>query len=160
MKKNNIILAIVLVAFVLCVILVIGFRLKPTEEEVVNIDLNVLKTNIDTETTFGEMTMQEVDKDILKDTFNINAEMIEEVIGKIPLINVHSSTYVVVKTSTENVSTIKEKFEEYGRNYEEQWRKYLPKEYELVKKRKIGSKGDYVYFIVSDSVEEIVEMIK
>lgn len=160
MKKNNIILAIVLVAFVLCVVLVIGFRLKPTEEEVVNIDLNVLKTNIDTETTFGEMTMQEVDKDILKDTFNINAEMIEEAIGKIPLINVHSSTYVVVKTSTENVSTIKEKFEEYGRNYEEQWKKYLPEEYELVKKRKIGSKGDYVYFIVSDSVEEIVEMIK
>lgn len=160
MKKNNIILAIVLVAFVICVTLVIWFRLKPIEEDIVNIDLSVLKSNIDSETTFGQMTMQEVDKDVLGDNFNISREMVEEVIGKIPLINVHSSTYVVVKTSTENVGTIKEKFEEYGRNYEEQWKKYLPEEYELVKKRKIGIKGDYAYFIVSDSAEEIVEMIK
>ena len=104
--------------------------------------------------------MQDVSKEVLRDNFKINDELVEEVVGKIPLINVHSSTYIVAKITTGNAEYVKGKFDEYGRKYEEQWRKYLPEEYELVKKRKIGIKGDYVYFIVSDSADEIVEMIK
>lgn len=161
MKKNNVILAVVLIAFVLCVTLVIYFRINhEQQEEVTNIDLNLLSVNIDNDTTFGDTAMQNIDKEILKSTFDIDEEKIEEVIGKIPLVNVHASTYVVVKATSGNAEYVREKFEEYGRNYEEQWKNYLPEQYELVKKRKIGIKGDYVYFIISDSADEIVEMIK
>lgn len=160
MKKNNIILAIVLIAFVICVALVLYFKLNPKEEVVLSVDLNLLATNIDNETAFGEMTMQSIDKEVLKTTFNIEEENVEEVIGKTPLINVQASTYVIVKATPSNAEYVKQKFEEYGTSYEEQWKKYLPEQYELVKKRKIGIKGDYVYFVVSDSADEIVEMIK
>ncbi|MDO4283498.1 MAG: DUF4358 domain-containing protein [Clostridia bacterium] len=161
MKKNNIILAIVLIAFVICVALVLYFRLNPKEEEeAINIDLNSLAENINSNTEFGEMTMQNVDKVSLKETFDIEEEKVEEVIGKIPFINVHSSMYIIVKANAGETEYIRGKLEEYGLNYEAQWEKYLPEQYELVKKRKIGVKGDYVYFIVSDSADEIVEMIK
>lgn len=161
MKKNNILLGCVLIAFVLCVICIIVTKINtPVEEEITNVDLSVLDININSQTSFGEMTMQEIDKEILKNTFNIDEEKIEEVIGKTPLINVYASTYVIVKVTETNAEYVKEKFEEYGNLYEKQWENYLPEQFELVKKRKIGIKGDYVYFIVSDSSDEIVNMIK
>ena len=42
MKKNNIILAIVLIAFVICVALVLYFKLNPKEEVVLSVDLKLL----------------------------------------------------------------------------------------------------------------------
>lgn len=163
MKKNNIILAIILIAFVACVALVIFFRLdqdRKRDVEVTNIDLTVLRTTIDSETEFGGMSMQSVDKPILLADFQIEEDKVEEVIGKIPFINVYSNMYLIIKATDGNVEMVKEKLETYGKDYEKQWERYLPEQYELVKRRKIGNKGNYVYLVVSDSADEIEEMIK
>ena len=68
--------------------------------------------------------------------------------------------YVIVKATDSNVDNVLNAFQEYGKSYDELWKDYLSEEYELVKNRSIGAKGNYVYFIVSDYSEEIVNLIK
>ena len=68
--------------------------------------------------------------------------------------------YVVIKTDENNLQEVKMSLESYGREYENQWSTYLPDQYELVKSREIGIKGNYVYMIISENPEEIVNMIK
>lgn len=161
MKKSNVILALVLIAFVVCVVIVLAFRLNADKKEAnVNIDLTALNERINTETNFSEMTMQDLDKESLSSLFGIETDKVEEVIGKIPLINVHANMYVVVKATEGNAEYVREKLEEYGTLYEQNWEKYLPEQYELVKQRKIGVQGNYVYFVVSDMANEIVKMME
>ena len=54
----------------------------------------------------------------------------------------------------------KKAFEEYGVAYENIWKDYLAEEYELVKNRKIGNKGNYVYFIIDTYAQDIIDLIK
>ena len=68
--------------------------------------------------------------------------------------------YVIVKTTEGNAENVVNAFKEYGVSYDEMWKDYLAEEYELVKNRQIGAKGNYVYFVVSDYAKEIVELIK
>ncbi len=161
MKKSDVVLTLVLIAFVICVCLAIYFNLNnQNNKEISNIDLETLEENIMSDTVFSDMTLQDIDKSMLKSIFDIDEEKVLEVVGKTPLINIYSSMFVIVKTDNSNAKYIEQKFNEYGLKYEEQWKKYLPEQYELVKKREVGRKGNYVYFIVSDSANEIVNMIK
>ena len=68
--------------------------------------------------------------------------------------------YVIVEATDGNVGNVLSAFEKYGEKYDEMWKDYLTEEYELVKNRKIGQKGNYVYFVVSNYAKNIVDLIK
>ena len=68
--------------------------------------------------------------------------------------------YVIVEVTDGNTNNVINAFKEYGNKYDEMWKDYLAEEYEIVKNRQIGSKGNYVYFIVSDYSKDIIDLIK
>ena len=68
--------------------------------------------------------------------------------------------YVIIKAENEDLQEIKMALESHGTEYEKVWSTYLPDQYELVKNRKIGIKGNYVYMIISENPDKIVELIK
>ena len=103
--------------------------------------------------------MENVDKTVLKDKFGIDENCVLEVIGKLPILNVKSNMYIVVKVTPDQKENVKQKFEEYGLNMEKEWENYLSDEYTKVKERKIGIVGDYVYFIVSSNKDMIVDLL-
>ncbi len=163
MKKTNVILGIVISIFIVCAVtvLVIAVKMNTEKETVpVNVDFELLSSNIEETTNMDSSKMQQITSEDLKSEFNINAEWVNKVIGEKPYVNISSSMYVIIEATDGNVDNIISAFNEYGIKYDEMWKDYLTEEYELVKNRLIGSKGNYVYFIVSDYAKDIVDLIK
>ena len=146
MKKTNIILGII----------------NNTEKETVpvNVDFTALSSNIEEITNMDNTKMQQISIEELQSEFNISPEWIKQVIGVKPYVNVSSSMYVIVEVTDGNTNNVINAFKEYGNKYDEMWKDYLAEEYEIVKNRQIGSKGNYVYFIVSDYSKDIIDLIK
>ena len=154
---------------VLVVIIVIGVAIYfatrqsqqgPSEENNVNIDLQALNTTLSSQTPFNELATMDVTVETLETVLQITADEVDEVIGKMPMINVQASMYIVIKAKDGAVESVKTKVENYGTAYEEQWATYLPEQYELVKQRKIGVKGNYVYLIISENASDLEALIK
>ena len=154
---------------VLVVIIVIGVAIYfatrqsqqgPSEENNVNIDLQALNTTLSSQTPFNELATMDVTVETLETVLQITADEVDEVIGKMPMMNVQASMYIVIKAKDGAVESVKTKVENYGTAYEEQWATYLPEQYELVKQRKIGVKGNYVYLISSENASDLEALIK
>ena len=163
MKKTNIILGIVIAIFVICAIFILANAVinnKPDDTVPVNVDFTALSSEIEESTNFDSSKMKQVTMEDLQSEFLINNEWVKQVIGQRPYVNVTSSMYVIVEVTEGNVDNVVSAFEKFGESYDEMWKNYLTEEYELVKNRKIGAKGNYVYFIVSDYASDIVDLIK
>ena len=154
---------------VLVVIIVIGVAIYfatrqsqqgPSEENNVNIDLQALNTTLSSQTPFNELATMDVTVETLETVLQITADEVDEVIGKMLMMNVQASMYIVIKAKDGAVESVKTKVENYGTAYEEQWATYLPEQYELVKQRKIGVKGNYVYLIISENASDLEALIK
>ena len=126
----------------------------------VTIDLQALNTTFSSQAPFNEMATMDITMETLNTMYQITAEEAEAVIGKMPMMNVQASMYLVIQAKDGAVDSVKTKVENYGTAYEEQWATYLPAQYELVKQRKIGVKGNYVYLIVSENSSELEALIK
>ena len=154
---------------VLVVIIVIGVAIYfatrqsqqgQSEENNVNIDLQALNTTLSSQPPFNELATMDITMDTLSSMYQITADEVDEVIGKMPMMNVQASMYLVIKAKDGAVDSVKTKVENYGTAYEEQWATYLPEQYELVKQRKTGVKGNYVYLIVSENAADLEALIK
>ncbi len=163
MKKTNVILGIVIAIFVICAVFILVNAVMSNKEDdtvPVNIDFAALSSEIEESTNFDSSKMKQITVEDLQNDFSINSEWVKQVIGQRPYVNVTASMYVIVEATDGNVENIVSAFEKYGDSYDEMWKDYLTEEYELVKNRQIGSKGNYVYFIVSDYANDIVDLIK
>ena len=150
-----------LIALVIIIaIVVFCLFISKNKEENVNIDMQALNTTLSSQPPFNELATTDVTVETLEAVLQINADEVEEVIGKMPMMNVQASMYVVIKAKEGAVDSVKTKVENYGTAYEEQWATYLPEQYELVKQRKSGVKGNYVYLIVSENAAELEALIK
>ena len=163
MKKTNIIIAVIIAIFVVCatVILTIApMNNKEKETVPVNVDFEALSANIDETTSFDSTKLQQLTIEDLESEFSISPDWVKQVIGEKPYVNITASMYVIVEATEGNVDNVLNAFEKFGKNYDEVWKDYLTEEYELVKNRQIGAKGNYVYFVVCDYPKNIVDLIK
>lgn len=154
---------------VLVVIIVIGVAIyfattqnqeEPNEENNVNIDLQALNTTLSSQPPYNELATMDITMDTLSSMYQITADEVDEVIGKMPMMNVQASMYLVIKAKDGAVDSVKTKVENYGTAYEEQWATYLPEQYELVRQRRTGVIGNYVYLIVSENAADLEALIK
>lgn len=163
MKKTNVILGVVIALFIViaATILIVAIVSNIPKDTIPdNVDLEALSNSIEEVTNMDNTKMQEITEEELVNDFKIDSSWYEEFIGEKPYLNISASMYVIVKATDGNVENIENAFKEYGNSYDELWNNYLAEEYELVKNRTIGAKGNYVYFVVSDYSKEIVDLIK
>lgn len=149
-------IVVVIAVITICVYL-FGFAGKGGNAKV---NITTVGESIANKEPYSEMAMMDIDKQILTSLYQIDEAMVEEVNGKMPMMNVHATMYVLIKAKDGKVDEVKAKVEEYGKSYEEQWSTYLPDQHELVKNRKVGVKGNVVYMIVSENASEIEKLIK
>lgn len=160
MKKNIIIVISVLLVIVFVIGVLIYINNNKKEIENIFISLEELDKKIKNIDEFDYSKMQDIDKEFATSTFLIDSSKIQDIIGKSPIINTTASMYVIIKAEELNLQEIKMALESYGVEYETQWSNYLPDQYELVKNRQIGIKANYVYMIISENPEKIIELIK
>lgn len=125
-----------------------------------NIDLQKLNETLSQKPPFNEMATMDIDAETLAMAYEINKEDVEEVIGKMPLMNVHASMYLVIKAADGKVEAVKEKVDQYASTQEEMWSTYLPEQYALVQARKSGTVGNYVYLFISENAAELEGLMK
>lgn len=165
MKKRNIILIIISIILVIIIGIVLVVFLNynnstSNKDENISIPLDELDKKIEQTNEFEFLKMNAITDDEASAKFLIDKSKIKNIIGREPIVHTKSGMYVVIQTDLDNIQDVKLALESYGSEYEEQWKTYLPDQYELVKNRKIGVKGNYVYMIVSESPEKILELIK
>lgn len=165
MKKRNIILIIISIILVIIIGIALVVFLNynnstSNKDENISISLDELDKKIEQTNEFEFLKMNAITDDEASAKFLIDKSKIKNIIGREPIVHTKSGMYVVIQTDLDNIQDVKLALESYGSEYEEQWKTYLPDQYELVKNREIGVKGGYVYMIVSESPEKILELIK
>lgn len=158
MKKN--VLITIVVILVVAVLVVGAVVLLNNKKEEKTIDVDVAGQTLANSTPFNELATMDITTEELGSLYGINTENVEKVVGKMPMMNVQASMYLIIQAKEGTVDTVKAELDAYATQYEEQWSTYLPAQYELVKQRKIGVKGNYVYLIVSENSSELEALIK
>lgn len=162
MKNNKLIITsiclLVILVLLVSILIFLVFQVINTKESVSKIEkLNNAILDIP---SFSKSGMDEITKENVKEIFDIDESYIENVAGKIPLFNISSSMYVVVEVkNTYDVEMVKEKLDTYAKNYEKTWESYMEDQYNIVLNREISSKGKYVYLIISDDKNDILNLI-
>jgi len=151
-------LVIGIVAAVVVVALAVGAFLFLGGSKEIN--LEEVSALVSSKGGFDEMSTSPIDSEFYTSYMAANAENVEEMSGKFPMMNVHASMYLIVKAKAGNVDAVKQDLENFGQVYDDQWARYLPAQYELVQNRKIGTYGDYAYIIIAQNAEELVNLIK
>ena len=155
--NKKLIIAIVIVAVVVLAVVLGVIFLKG--EKNVELNLQELNTSISAIAPFDEMPTMEIDQQTLETMYEITTDDYEEAVGKMPMMNIQASMYLVIKAKDGKVEDVKSKVENYAAKQEEIWSTYLPEQYELVKARKLNVVGNYVYLIISESADEIEKLI-
>ena len=150
----------VIVAIVIIVAVVVGayFILNGSEEEK-TIDLNTASQILSNSSPFNELSTIDITIDVLSSVYGINTQNVENVIGKMPMMNVQASMYLLIQAKDGTAETVKSELDQYATKYEEQWSTYLPEQYELVKNRKTGIVGNVVYMIIAENAETLEQEI-
>ena len=150
----------VIVAIVIIVAVVVGayFILNGSEEEK-TIDLNTASQTLSNSSPFNELSTMDITIDVLSSVYGINTQNVENVIGKMPMMNVQASMFLLIQAKYGTAETVKSELDQYATKYEEQWSTYLPEQYELVKNRKTGIVGNVVYMIIAENAETLEQEI-
>lgn len=156
---NKKLLGGIIIAVVVVALIVVAYFVFGTKDNAKTLDLAKISTEI-TNAGFSEMASMEVDTEILSSYFQVDGSNVVAVYGKIPMMNVHASLYVLVEAAEGQAEVVKQQLETFGTSYEQQWARYLPEQYELVQNRKIGTIGNYVYMVISENADKLLDLIK
>ena len=157
MKKK---ILIILVVILIVVILGVGiYFILNNRSKNKSLDVEFAGQTLANNTPFNEMATMDITIEELNTIYGINTENVEQVVGKMPMMNVQASMYVLIQAKDGTVDTVREELDEYAKQYEEQWSMYLPEQYELVQNRKVGTIGNTVYMIISENAETLEQEI-
>ena len=92
--------------------------------------------------------------------FGLSEDTLEQYYIAMPMMNVHATTFFFVEAKEGQLETVKEAVDTYFANYEENWRYYLPEQYDLVKNRQVIETGNYICVIISEDAENQANALK
>lgn len=89
--------------------------------------------------------------------YGLGTSSMDSFVGKMPLMNVKATEYLVVKAADGQVDTVKDGMKKRQADLDAQWKQYLPEQYELVKNYKLVSNGNYVLFVIAENADAAVD---
>ena len=154
--KKKILIAIIII-LVIALIAVGAYFIFFNEEK--TLDVDTANQTLASSAPFNELTSMDVTVEELGTIMGINTENVEKVAGKIPMMNVQASMYLLVQAKDGAVDTVKSELDNYLAQYEEQWSTYLPAQYALVQNRKVGTVGNTIYVIIAENADTLEQEI-
>ncbi len=94
-------------------------------------------------------SMADADSEQLKLSYGLDTELFDSYVFRMPMMNVQSSMYAVIKPKEGNEDAVKTQIDEFLAKYEQQWSMYLPEQTELVQNALIKEDNGYFIVIVS-----------
>ena len=110
----------------------------------------------DSATADYELPMfMDLDDDMLKDTYGIEASMLDEYVAKVPMMNVQATEFFIAKVKDGNMAAVKDGISNRLESLDATWSTYLPDQYELVQNHKLVEEGDYILFAIGENAEAV-----
>lgn len=157
--SKKIIIAIVIILVIAVIVVGVYFLLNTGNEKSKSIDIDTVSQTLANSAPFNEMSTTDITTDLLGSLYGINTENVEKVAGKVPMMNVQASMYILIQAKEGTVDSVRTELNNYASQYEEQWSTYLPEQYELVQNRKMGTVGNTVYMIIAENAETLEQEI-
>lgn len=158
-KRLPLIIGIVAIIVALVIVIVVVTNGKKNDKPK-EINLEEVSKQITEKSDFKEIATEEITTEVLETYFQVDTENVEKVVGKLPLMNVHSSLYVIIQAKEGKEEEVKEDLNQFCIEYEELWSRYLPEQYEYVQNRKIGTIGNCVYLIIAEDSGKLESIVK
>ena len=101
-----------------------------------------------------------MDVEDLSETFDIDNKLVSEHLVKVPMMVINSNSVIILKPENGKTKEVKEKMNTYMEKLENQWKTYLPDQYDLVKNRLEKEYGNYLIYIISKDNDKVFNAIK
>ena len=157
--KKKVIIAIIIIILLLAIGVGVFMLLNNGKNTEKSLDINLAGQTLANNTPFNEMTTMDITTNELSTLYGVNIENVENVVGKVPMMNVQASMYILIQAKNGMAETVKSELDKYATQYEIQWSTYLPEQYEIVKNRKSGIIGNTVYMIIAENAEDLEQQI-
>ena len=157
--KKKVIIAIIIIILLLAIGVGVFMLLNNGKNTEKSLDINLAGQTLANNTPFNEMTTMDITTNELSTLYGVNIENVENVVGKVPMMNVQASMYILIQAKNGVAETVKSELDKYATQYETQWSTYLPEQYEIVKNRKSGIIGNTVYMIIAENAEDLEQQI-
>lgn len=92
----------------------------------------------------------------LSSLYGLDSSSAEGFVGKMPMMNVQATEFLVVKAVSGKAETVKSGMLKRQADLDATWKQYLPEQYEYVKNYKLVVNGDYVLFAVGENAQAAV----
>ena len=145
-KKYSLLLCVVMSLFVFTACGGEKAKMLDKEKAVENLDALTLQEEDGTYPLFSNLA--EMD-DTAAAVYNVDTSLFSDYTIKMPMINVRANLYVLARPVEGKEEEAKANLDAFMDSYEEQWERYLPDQYELVKARKVGEVGGYYVYLIS-----------
>lgn len=109
------------------------------------------------EKVFG--MLMNVENSDLEALTGVNPDDLDEFLVKNSVMT-QASSYYILKPKAGKEDKVEDAMDNYMDNLEEQWKTYLPDQYELVENRLEEEYGDYLIYIISNNNELVYKTIK
>ncbi|MEF9920588.1 MAG: DUF4358 domain-containing protein [Erysipelotrichaceae bacterium] len=160
MKKVKIVL------LVCCFILLSGCGSNSRTCGEGDIDINALFNDVNEKISDGTFNCgmfqdQSIDASQLTQLYGINAsEDLLEFNVRIPMINVSSSEIAMFHVKNDKMDIVKQGVAKRIKDLEQQWKQYLPDQYEYVKNYQTWTCGDYYFMVIAEDSKKIIDFMK
>lgn len=105
----------------------------------------------------GSYSLSQIPDDFVGNVYQIDKSKYEDVLIYGSMMGVHANEIILIKAKdSSGVSEAKKALQNRKSKLIEQWKSYLPEQYELVKQSVITSSGLYVAFVCADSQNKAV----
>lgn len=100
----------------------------------------------------------ELEKENVKNMYHLDPSLLEEYTIRMPMMNVKTNEMAILKVKNEkDLQVVKEALQQRAKDVQKLFETYLPDQYENAKNYKIMTKGNYVFFVISDKADVLVK---
>lgn len=101
-------------------------------------------------------SLMDMDADVLSALYGLSSDDLAEYVGKLPMMSVHATEFLIAKAQPGKLDTVKAALEQRVEDLKAQWSQYLPEQLELVENAKILTSGDYIMLAITEYADEAV----
>lgn len=110
---------------------------------------------------FDQPVRMEMDDQMLKDMYYLDPSILAEYAVQAPMVNIKTNELGIFRLKDQkDLDALKEGIEKRAKDIQKSFESYLPDQYENAKKFRIVTEGEYVFFIISESADELEAYFK
>lgn len=151
------------IAILLCALLALGLAGCGTKKASGTLDTAKAQAAV-AELEYMPTATAELDDAILSDVYGIDADLLQNYLCVVPLMNVQASGYWLLLPKEGEQDKVKTQIEAYLDSYQESWDQYLPDQAELVRGRLATTidtaEGTWLVYIISQNNDQVLEAVR